>query len=85
MSEHEPASRSVALEAVIRVAIQKANGSGWRTDVLSPQVIREADGETSERTVRRAMKDAEALGWVQKKDWGNEFEPGPKAEQFVEK
>jgi hypothetical protein len=84
MSEHEPASRSVALEAVISVAIDKARSSRYRRTVASPRVAREAEGETSDRTIRRAMKDAEALGWIQKKNYGNEYEAGPKAEQLVD-
>jgi len=82
-SEHQPASRSVALEAVIRVAINKVGASSWRQTVESPRVIVAAEGETSERTVRRAMKDAEALGWLQKQDYGNEFEPGPRAREVA--
>lgn len=82
-SEHEPASRSVALEAVIRVAIAKVGESRWRRTVESPAVEQRAEGDTSARTVRRAMKDAEAMGWIKKKDYGNEFVPGPRAEEIA--
>jgi len=82
MTEHEPASRSVALEAVIRVAISKVDASRWRRSITSRDVIREAEGDTSQRTVRRAMKDAEAMGWIRKKNHSNEFVPGTRAENI---
>jgi hypothetical protein len=41
------------------------------------------EGETGPRTSRRAMKDAEAVGWIEKKNYGNEFVPGPRAEELA--
>ena len=83
MSEHEPASRSVALDAVIRVAVEKVDASSWRQKIKSPAVETRVEGETSSRTIRRAMKDAEAMGWIEKKNYGNEFVPGPRAEELA--
>ena len=78
-TEHEPTGRSVALEAVIRVAISEVGERSYRQNITSPRVSRELEGSASDRTVRRAMKDAESLNWIQKKKYGNEFEPGEKA------
>lgn len=82
-NDHDPASRSVALDAVIRLAVEKVGKSSWYQTIQSPAVEKHADGDTSSRTVRRAMKDAEAMGWIEKKNYGNEFIPGPRAEEIA--
>lgn len=85
VSDHDPASRSVALEAVIRTALERAEESSrFRRKFTSEDVAGDVDGDTTVRTVRRAMKDAEALGWVASKNWGNEWTPGEKAEAFAD-
>jgi hypothetical protein len=84
MSDLEDLSaRSLAFDAVVRTAVEKAQSDYmYRRRFSSKTVLANADTEVSKRTVRRALKDAEALGWVKKKS--NEWAPGRRADQLLE-
>lgn len=85
MSEHEPAARSVAVEAVIRTALVHETREYRYGRGFTVETVQEAlDGETTARTVRRALNDAQALGWVRRRDRATRWEPGPKAAEFVD-
>jgi ribosomal protein L40E/rubrerythrin len=77
-------ARVLAFDATIRAAVEKApETSRWHRRFTSRFVKRKLDGEASDRTIRRAMKDAEALGWVEKKrPTATKWEPGPRAEEI---
>lgn len=81
------AARSVALEAAIRVAVDYAERSGrWTKRFETADVMRETptSADVSELTVRRALNDAQALGWVSK-PWKNaqEWSPDEKAKALA--
>jgi hypothetical protein len=79
--DHEPSPRSAAFDAAVRVAIRQAHDpTGWSSRFSTSDVMQELAAETTERTVRRALKDAEALGWVD--DRRDRWAPGDRAEQF---
>jgi len=79
--------RSAALDAVIRVAIAKAEKDShyWsRFDV--DDVHQEIEcADPSNRTIRRAVSDARALGWVERRDNQKRMKPGPQAEEIVDR
>jgi len=88
MSDHDPAKRVAAFEAIVSIALEEAhtNSRGWglsrdveRSDV-EKRIRRETDVQVSTRTVDRALKDAESLGWIVHKRKG--YDVGPKAENW---
>lgn len=75
-------ARSIAFDAVVRTAVDRAGeSSSYRRRFGTGRVERALEGEVSTRTVRRALKDAEALGWVTKGygDW----RPGDRAKALL--
>lgn len=82
--EDRPA-RSVALDAVIRIAVEKSDSSLYRYQqrFTSDDVLDRADADISKRTVRRALKDGEALGWVKKPKHANEWKSGRRAKEIA--
>jgi hypothetical protein len=87
MSEHDPAKRVAAFEAIVSIALEEAHSSNSRwygRDVerseVEKRIRRESDVQVSTRTVDRALKDAEALGWIVHKRKG--YDAGPKAEKW---
>lgn len=79
-------ARVLAFDAAVRVAVEKApETSRWYRTFTSKVVESKLDGDASSRTIRRAIKDAEALGWVQKpRPTAQKWEPGPRAEAISE-
>lgn len=78
-------ARSVALDAVIRTAVEKADASHWNRRFTSEDVAGRLEADVSARTVRRALKDAEALEWIQKRSPNaKKWRPGPRAEEIDE-
>lgn len=75
-------ARTLALDAVIRVAVSKVGESSWHSRFDSATVQSRAEADVSTRTCRRALKDAETLGWVSKRQYGNDWQPGERAEEF---
>ena len=87
MSQHEPAKRVAAFDAIVSIALEEAqsdSGWGWGRDVergdVEKRIRRETDVKVSTRTVDRALKDAESLGWIVHKRKG--YDAGPKAESW---
>lgn len=76
-------ARSVAFDAVIRTAVEKAGRGHYSQRFTSEDVAGRLEGEVSARTVRRALKDAETLGWVQKRSTNaKSWHPTPRAEKL---
>lgn len=75
-------ARTLAFDAVVRTAVEKAEEtSRWRRRFDSGAVRVALESEVSDRTIRRAMKGAEALGWIEKpRSTAKEWEAGPRAE-----
>jgi hypothetical protein len=68
-------SRSAALEAIMRLALTQ-------NKIQIDDVIDASDQETSRRTARRAFKDAEGFGWVEKDGPNaNSWHPGERARE----
>lgn len=85
MELEELPARSVALDAVIRVAIAKNGASRFRSRFTSEDVREQLQADVSDRTIRRALKDAEALEWVEKRSPNaRKWRPGPAAEAIVD-
>jgi len=80
MSERSIPARSAAVEAGVRVAIDRAQKSGWSSRFETADVRAEISQDVSERTVRRALKDLAAMGWVE--DRRHKWQPGERAEQY---
>ncbi|GGL70224.1 hypothetical protein [Halocalculus aciditolerans] len=79
----EATKRSIALEAAIRTAMEQERSRRWHPTVNVPDVRERLEAKVSDRTIRRALQDARALGWVSKRhDRSTKFEPGEKAEVF---
>lgn len=83
MGEHEPSGRVRAFDAAVRLAIEEANTEhsfSYHAGLERGEVLDELDGEVSERTVDRALKDAAALGWLtdDRQGWG----AGERAEKY---
>lgn len=85
MSDHDVPARSRAFDAVVRVAICNAQESSrWRSGFDTADVEAAVSGDVSTRTVRRALKDGQELGWVagsRSSSWG--WRPGERAEEYV--
>lgn len=77
--EREIPARVAVVEAAVRVVIEDL-GTGWRGKFRYDDVRQQMDREVSDRTIRRGLKDAAAMGWVKdrRQGWG----PGPLAEQY---
>lgn len=80
--------RSRALSAVIELAIQEAaddSGSsrswGYRPDIETSEVAKAAEGDVSDRTTRRACKDAAELDWIEQKTQG--WDVGDRARELA--
>lgn len=76
-------ARVAAFDAAVRRAIEEANDDSWsyRSGFETSDVARAIDQDVSERTVRRALHDAAALGWV--RDQRQKWKAGPRAEEYV--
>lgn len=80
--ERDIPNRVLGLHASIEKAVAKAEEtSSYRQKFESSDVQRGQYRDLPDRTLRRAMKDAEALGWIEKKR--QQWRPGEKAEQYV--
>lgn len=76
-------ARLVALDAAIRVAIEKSQESSrWYRRFSTSDVESELQADVSSRTVRRALQNAHALGWVTRPRPRAKYQPGDRAEQF---
>lgn len=80
----DAASSVLALDAAIRTAVANAGGSYYRSQFTLEDVLTNAKGDTSKRTVRRTLSAADALGWV---DAGYQnspgYRPGERAERYA--
>jgi hypothetical protein len=74
-------ARVEALDAVIETARSKVGKSSWYRRFGTSDVARNVDGDVSNRTIRRALNDATALGWVEKSR--NEWQPAERAKALA--
>ena len=79
--------RSRAFDATIRAAVEKQSDKMFaRTNrnVTADDVQERLDADVSLSTVRRAMRDAWALGWLRKWDEGStRYYPGDRAKEYL--
>jgi hypothetical protein len=83
-SEHQPTARTIAFDAVVQLAIDRAGnetGRWYGPDIETPEVVEHATEEVSNRTALRACQDAAALGWVDDKLKG--WDVGERAEEIA--
>jgi hypothetical protein len=78
-AEREIPARVAVVEAAIRVVVEDL-GTGWRGKFSGDDVRRQMDRDASDRTIRRGLKDAAALGWVEDRRQG--WRAGDRAEQY---
>lgn len=76
-------ARTLALDAVVRVALSNVGKSSWSARFNTDDVVAGAAADVSARTCRRALKDAETLGWVEKRSYGHDWIPGDRAAEFA--
>lgn len=75
-------ARQVALDAIIRQAVERAEQTrSYHATSLVKAARTKLSGDTSDRTMRRASKDAQALGWLEK-DYGG-WKPGERAKELA--
>jgi len=77
--DREIPARVAVVEAAIRVVVEDL-GTGWRGKFSGDDVRREMERDASDRTIRRGLKDAAELGWVNDARQG--WRPGPLADQY---
>lgn len=74
-------NRVRSLHATIETAIEKAGSSGWSSKFSSSDVQEWSDADLPDRTLRRALHDAVALGWIEKDR--QKWRPAERAEQHA--
>lgn len=81
MSREIPA-RVLAFDAALAVAAEKAEESGtWSRRFTTADVAERVEEDVSERTVRRALKDAEQLERVERASHQKKWTPGERAQK----
>lgn len=81
VEERDIPNRVRSLHWVIEEAIEQAEGSSYRQRFTSTDVQERADTDLPNRTLRRALHDAVALGWIEQKR--QQWKPGERAEEHA--